>query len=108
MRFCKLIVLASVSVIMMIALSHWNYFPAQPPEKSKDDDKKTPEKKPPPKIEPLDEDILRRAKLKPDGDALLEFFQKRILPEKDRPEIERLVQRLSSPAFTAREHASTT
>lgn len=71
----------------------------QPPPKP--DGKKTP----PPRLDPLDEEILRRAKLSTDAPALLDFFRKRILPEKDRPAVQRLVQRLGSPSYHIREKA---
>src|SRR5687767_4282076 len=64
------------------------------------------EKKQPPKIDKLDDEILRRAKISADASALLEFFRKRTLPEEERPEIERLVQRLGSSVFLVRERAA--
>ncbi len=64
------------------------------------------DKKPELKIDKLDEQILIRAKLTTDGDALIDFFKKRILPEKDRPDIVRLVRQLGSADFRTREKAT--
>ena len=75
---------------------------AQPKDTSQADT----EKKQPPKIDKLDEEILRRAKVALYASALLEFFRKRTLPEEDRPEVERLVQRLGSSVFLVRERAA--
>src|SRR5436190_19575125 len=58
----------------------------------KPDEEKVDDKKPAgPALDKLDEDYLRRANLETDGPSLVKFFQKRTLPEKDRPELERLV-----------------
>lgn len=56
--------------------------------------------------EALDEEILRRAELSTEGDALIRFFQKRTLPDSERPAIERLVRQLGSPDYRVREKAS--
>jgi HEAT repeat protein len=76
------------------------------PEVKKDLDKKAPQKKTRPSAEKLDEEILRRAKLAPDGAALIAFLKKRMLPEKDRPELERLIPKLGSIDFRTREKAN--
>jgi hypothetical protein len=79
--------------------------PAKADEKKVDDQKKG-EKKPGPKIDPLDEAVLRRAKLSTDAKALLDFLNKRALPEKERPDIERLIRQLGSSNYQLREKAS--
>ena len=56
-----------------------------------------PPKTPEIKIDKLDEQILHRAKLSTDGDALVAFLKKRILPESDRPTVERLVRQGAGP-----------
>lgn len=111
MRFHRIATLLALSAVMMMALCHWNLASAQDKDKDTSDDqsKKTDKKDAPPKIKDLDEEIRRRlrvAKMPTDGAALLEFFQKRILAEKDRPEIEHLVDRLASPVYQVRERAS--
>jgi hypothetical protein len=58
------------------------------------------------KVDRLDEEILRRAKLSTDGAVLVDFLKKRILPEKGRPDIERLVRRLGSSDYRVREKAN--
>src|ERR1043166_4570688 len=71
------------------------------------DSAKTEEKKnPAPRIDKLDEAILTRAKLTTDPDALLAFLKKRVLPEKDRSELERLVRDLGSSDYRTREKAT--
>src|SRR6516162_2802082 len=64
------------------------------------------EKKTDSKFDKLDEEILRRAKLSTDGAALVDFLKKRILPEKDRPGVERLVRKLGSSDYRVREKAT--
>ncbi len=81
------------------------------PEKMFDDkkpeDKKPEEKKPSaPQIDTTDDAILRRANLIPDADSLLRFLRKRILPENERPEIKRLLNKLGSPHYLTREKAT--
>ena len=49
-----------------------------------------------------DEEILHRTELPTDGKALLKFFQKRILPESDRPALERLIRQLGSAEYRTR------
>src|SRR6516225_1317161 len=58
------------------------------------------------KFDKLDEEILLRAKLSTDGAALVDFLKKRILPEKDRPGVERLVRKLGSSDYRVREKAT--
>jgi HEAT repeat protein len=52
--------------------------------------------------------ILRRAKLSTDAKSLLEFLDKRILPEKERPDLERLIHQLGSSNYLTREKAAKT
>lgn len=106
MRFFWLLLLTTTLTVTMAFSLRGIPSIAQTQPPAKDDDKKPPEKKTSPKIDQLDEAILRRAKISTNGSALLDFFTKRILPEKERPEIERLVRRLSSADFRAREKAT--
>jgi hypothetical protein len=69
-------------------------------------EKNAEEKKTDSKFDKLDEEVLRRAKLSTDGAALVDFLKKRILPEKDRPEVERLVRKLGSSDYRVREKAT--
>lgn len=68
---------------------------------------KAADKKPDSKVDKFDEEILRRAKLSTEPDVLLDFLKKRTLPEKDRPDIERLVRQLGSADYRLREKAMT-
>ena len=79
---------------------------AEAQELPKADEKKKDEKKTLPKFDPLDEEILRRANLSTDSKALLGFLHKRSLPEKERPEIERLIRLLGSSDYRTREKAT--
>jgi hypothetical protein len=75
-------------------------------EPPKVEPKKEADKKEAIKIDKVDEDILARAKLSTAGDALVDFLKKRVLPETDRPQIERLVRQLGSTDFRVRERAN--
>src|ERR1043166_5985801 len=44
----------------------------------------------------LDEEILKKAGLKSDGDSLIEFLRKRTLPEDERTKIAKLIRQLGS------------
>lgn len=70
------------------------------------DSPKEDDKKPEPKIDKLDEQVLHRAKLSTDGDELLAFLKKRILPEGDRPQVEKFVRALGSSNYRIREKAT--
>ena len=65
------------------------------------DDKKKPDLT----IDKRDAAILRNAKLSTDAETLHDFLKKRTLPEKDRPELERLVRKLASSDYRTRERA---
>jgi HEAT repeat protein len=69
-------------------------------------EKKAPEKKAEPEIDKIDEEILRRADLATDADALVEFLRKRTLPEQDRPALVQTVRRLNASNFGVREKAT--
>src|SRR6516225_3770222 len=69
-------------------------------------EKNAEEKKTDAKFDKLDEEILRRTKLSTDGAALVDFLKKRILPEKDRPDVERLVRKLGSSDYRVRDKAT--
>jgi hypothetical protein len=69
-------------------------------------EKNAEEKKTDSKFDKLDGEILRRAKLSTDGAVLVDFLKKRILPEKDRPDVERLVRKLGSADYRVREKAT--
>jgi HEAT repeat protein len=69
-------------------------------------EKKDPEKKAEPEIDKIDEEILRRADLSTNADALIEFLRKRTLPDKDRPAVELMVRRLNAANFAVRERAT--
>ena len=101
MRFFQRIALITVLTVTMTAWVNRNPLPAQP-KQTPDDPKKISE----PKFDKLDEEILQRAKLTADAPALLDFLRKRTLPEKERPEIERLVRLLGASAYVVRERAS--
>ena len=84
---------------------------AQPPTPStaatkqpdaKDDDKKPVEKK----SESEDEAILRRAGVPLEADALVQFFQKRCLAEKDRADIAKLIRQVGAADYRTREKAT--
>ncbi len=71
------------------------------------DEKKPAEKKPAtPSIDSVDNAILQRAKLNTDAEALLAFLRKRILPESERPAIERLVRKFGSAHYPTRDKAT--
>lgn len=55
---------------------------------------------------PEDEQILRNANLKTDGEALLEFFRRRTLAEGDQDKMQALIKRLGSRIYREREHAA--
>ncbi len=75
------------------------------PEK-KLDDKKPEEKKPAvPPIDATDDAILRRANLTVDPESLLAFLRKRILPEGERPGLEKLMRKFGSAHYLTREKA---
>ena len=63
-------------------------------------------RKPGAKIDPEDEAVLRRADMSLDGNALLRFLRKRILAEKDRPEVERLIGKLGASEYRIRQKAA--
>ncbi len=69
-------------------------------------EKKLLEKTTEPEIDKIDQEILRRAGLSVNADALVEFLRKRTLPEKDRPAIEQMVRRLNASQFAVREKAT--
>jgi HEAT repeat protein len=101
--------LAITATFLVGADRLWAPVDAQEATKSdekKDVEKKTEEKKKESKVDKIDEDILRRAKLSTDGDELVTFLKKRILPEKDRPVVERLVRNLGSSDYHVREKAT--
>ncbi len=91
------------SLLVMALAAFGSIASSRPPAK---DDEKKPAEKTTPKIDKLDQDILSRAKLPTDGPALLAFFKKRVLPEKERPEVERIVRRLGSSSYQVREKAT--
>jgi hypothetical protein len=105
MRIIRITLLVLLAAAWTTGTLHFHRVFAQSKDQTKDDDKKTPEKKQP-KIEPLDEEMLRRAKIDTDAPALMSFFHKRVLVDKDRPEIEQLVERLGSSVYLVREKAS--
>lgn len=108
MRIPRITLFALIGAVMMTGTLRWHLAVAQ----TKVDDKKAQEKKEPEKKEPekkidsLDQQMLRRAKIEPDAASLLVFINKRVLAEKDRPEIEKLVEKLGSSVFVVREKAS--
>ena len=53
-----------------------------------------------------DEQLLRSASVATDGTALLDYFRKRILNDKDRERISKLIQLLGADEFATREKAS--
>src|ERR1700722_19040962 len=73
--------------------------PADPADAKKD--AKTDEKKSEPKPS-QDEEMLRRADIRFDGDALVQFFKKRSLADNERADIELLVRKLGSPDYRVR------
>jgi HEAT repeat protein len=83
--------------------------PAFPGANQEDANKEETPKKEPNKNdtrkEDTDEEILRRAKLSTETEALLKFFQKRTLSENERPAVERLVRQLGSDDYRTREKA---
>ena len=115
MRFRWIVTLAVCSVVTMtLALGvappvtsvHSQETGDKKSDDKKSDNKKTDDKTDGVKIDKLDEDILRRADLSTDGEALRDFLKKRILPESERPEIDRLVRRLGSADYRMREKAT--
>jgi hypothetical protein len=64
------------------------------------------DKKDQPKAPPTDEEQLRTAKIGVDGPGLLDFFRKRMPTEKERPEAEALIGKLSHDSFAVRQKAS--
>jgi hypothetical protein len=75
-------------------------------DEKKIDDKKAEPKKSESKIDKHDEEILGRAHLTADGKALVDFLKKRVLPESERPGVERFVRNLRSPDYRIREKAT--
>lgn len=78
----------------------------QEAKEPKQGEKKDPEKKAEPEFDKLDAEILRRANLSTDADALVQFLRKRTLPDKDRPAVEQTVRRLNAASFAVREKAT--
>lgn len=93
--------LSGFFLALLVALSAAHFQAPEKGEAKKGDDKKNE-----PGIDKIDEEILRRAKLSTEGDALVEFLRKRTLPESERPAIERLVRMLGSSDYRTREKAT--
>lgn len=107
MRFCRLL---SFTICLALALQAEVSSLAQskdPPkvEPKKDDAKKPDPKVPELKIDPQDEALLRRVNLPTEGDALVDFLKKRMLPEAERADVEHLVSRLGHGNYRTRETA---
>ena len=75
-------------------------------DEKKGEEQKEEKKKEGPKVDPYDESVLRHANLSTDSKTLLEYLNRRILPEKERPEIERLIRQLGSSSYAVREKAA--
>jgi PQQ-like domain/HEAT repeats len=112
MRYFYSFLLVSSLAVATAALLEGNRTPtfAEAKEPTKDEEKKVDqkkdEKKTGPKIDPFDDAVLRHANLSTDPKSLLEFLNKRILPEKERPAIERLIRQLGSSSYQVREKAT--